>query len=126
MGESSDRTRERAGSQSSRETSRLSRYQSLEALRKRFDEHVGDWALTLLTSTLSLYVMGPEVKSALRVLADPRLPPFYPYPLEKRRLERKITSEGRQLDVGNRTDDQAIREMPDQTPDAASPNCGWR
>jgi hypothetical protein len=126
MGESSDRAQERAGSQSSRETSRLSRYQSLEALRKRFDEHVGDWALTLLTSTLSLYVMGPEVKSALRVLADPRLPPFYPYPLEKRRLERKITSEGRQLDVGNRTDDQAIREMPDQTPDAASPNCGWR
>jgi hypothetical protein len=57
-------------------------------------------------------MIGPEVKSALRVLADPRLAPFYPYPLEKLVLERKITSQGRQLDVGNRTADQAIREMP--------------
>lgn len=99
-----------------REMLDVSRYQSLEALSKGFDEHIGDRALTRLTSTLSLYVMGPKVKSTLRVLEGPRLEPFHPYPLEKLLLELKITAEfGCQLDVGNRTDEQAFREVPHQT-----------
>jgi hypothetical protein len=99
-----------------REVFDVSRYQSLEALSKSFDKHVGDWALASATRTLFLYVIGPKVKSVLSVLTDPRLEPFDPYPLEKLLLQRNIAAElGRQLNVSNRTENQAIRQVSHQT-----------
>ena len=53
--------------------------------------------------------------SILSVLATPGLKPLHPYPLEKLLLQSRITGKlGRQLNVGNWTEDQALWQMPDQ------------
>ena len=105
-----------------REVFDVSRYQSLEALSKSFDEHIGDWALARATLTLFLYVLSPKVKCIESVPTSPGLKPLHPYPLEKLRLQARIAVElWRQLDVGNRTEDQSIWQVTHQTLGGSEP-----
>jgi hypothetical protein len=94
----------------------VSRDQALETLSKSFDEHIGDWALARATLTLFLYVLSPKVKCIESVPASPGLEPLDSYPLEKLSLQGRIAVElWRQLDVGNRTENQPIRQVSHQT-----------
>jgi hypothetical protein len=105
-----------------REVLDVSRDQSLEALSESFDKHVGDWALASATGALSLYVLGPKIKCIESVPASPGLKPLHPYPLEKLRLQARIAVElWRQLDVGNRTEDQPIWQVTHQTLGGSEP-----
>jgi hypothetical protein len=93
----------------------ISSNQAIEALSKGFNEHISDRALASAARTLSRYLLRPELKSILGILARPGFQPLNPYLPQKFLLQSTIATKlGCQFNVGHGTEDQARRHIANQ------------
>ena len=91
-------------------------------MSKRFDEDIRDRALARVTGALLRNVLRPQVESVLSVFARPRFRPPHPYPLKEFFLQSRVTGKfRREFNIGNWTEYQSLRQVPNQTPRATGP-----